>query len=151
MRHVAHFVPVAQTDAAAESVLHDAQMIPVVHDVGGELGAIAPPDDALLARARGFPVHFQLELVRFDETWRLVEPLSERPEEEQESMRPSPVIVQRGVGRGARSPRDGAVGEGAGVPRVPSLRTGRGREQQGGKRRYGHYTHSHIYPLAAPK
>ena len=90
----------------------------MVHDVGGQLGAVAPADDALLARARGFPVHFQLELVGLDEARRLGEPLAERAEEEQESMRLGLVIVQARCRPRRRAPRDGAVGEGAGAGTV---------------------------------
>src|SRR5205823_2088802 len=42
VRHVPHLVPFAEPDGGAEIVLHDAEMVPVVVNVGGELGAVAP-------------------------------------------------------------------------------------------------------------
>src|SRR2546427_6831921 len=45
-----HLVTFAQSQGGAEIVLDDAEVVAVVVDVGGELGLVAPPDDALLDR-----------------------------------------------------------------------------------------------------
>jgi len=74
MGHVAHFVPLAEAHGATEIVLDDAEVVAVVGDVGGELGAVAPADDTLLAQLRRLPVHFQLELVGFHQPGGSVSP-----------------------------------------------------------------------------
>src|SRR2546426_11162880 len=84
MRDVPHLVPLTQAQRGAEVVLDDAQVVAVVADVGGELGPVAPADDALLAEPRRLPVHFQLQLVGLDEARRLDQPLAELSEEEEE-------------------------------------------------------------------
>ena len=140
MRHVLLFVAVTEPDTLAESILHDAEVILMIHDVGRELGAVAPADDALLAGAGGLPVHFQLELVCLDETGRLGQARTECAEEEEKAMRLSAVIVERAVGGGADAPENGAVGERARLGRVPLLRAGRDgeREEQQRQRRVPH-------------
>src|SRR2546426_7722648 len=40
VRHVAYLVPLAQADRGAEVVLDDAEVVSVVGDVGGQVGAV---------------------------------------------------------------------------------------------------------------
>src|SRR5439155_852803 len=89
-----------------EVVLHDPEMVAVVVDVGGKLGAVAPAHHALLAARRGLPVHFQLQLVRLDEARRIGEPLAELAQEEQEAVGLGLVVAQGGVGGGPGAARD---------------------------------------------
>src|SRR6266550_473108 len=111
----------SEPDGAAEIVLHDAEVIAVVIDVGGELGAIAPADDALLAELGRLPVHFQLQLIRFHEPRRFGEPFAELPEEEEKPMSLSLVIAQGSIDRGVRTPLNGAARQRQGGIAVPVL------------------------------
>ena len=129
MWDVEHFVAAPKANRPAEPVLHDAEVVLMIDDVGGKLGPVAPADDPLLARARGLPVHFQLELVRLDEPRRLGQPLAERTEEEHEAMRLGPVVAQRRVSGRAGPPGNRAIGERPGVRGVPLLGAGRGVER----------------------
>ena len=124
---VAHFVAFAQPDRAAEVVLDDAEVIAMVIDVGGQLGAIAPSDDALLAELRRLPVHFQLQLVRFHESRRLGEPFAELAEEEEKPVSLGFVVAQGGVDGGTRTPLDRATRQRQGGITVPVL----GRQTSG--------------------
>src|SRR5579885_2648928 len=130
VRHVAHLVPLAEADRRPEIVLDDAEVVAVVGDVGGELGLVAPADDALLAARGRLPVHFQLQLVGLDEARRLGEPFAEGAEKEEEPVGLGLVIAESGVGGGASAAQDGAAREregGVGVPRLG----GRGRSEGG--------------------
>ncbi len=105
-------------------------VVAVVVDVGGELGLVAPPDDALLAARRGLPVHFQLQLVGLDEPRGIGEPLAERPEEEKEAVSLGLVVVEGGIGHRAAAAQDRAPGQADGRIRVPCLRgDGRGPDK----------------------
>ena len=106
MRDVAHFVTLTEANRTPEVVLHDAEVIAMVVDVGGQLGAIAPTDDALLAEPRSLPVHFQLQLIGLHETRRLAEPFAELTEEEEKPVSLSLVVAQRGIDRGMRTAVD---------------------------------------------
>ncbi|OLB15566.1 MAG: hypothetical protein AUH12_08220 [Gemmatimonadetes bacterium 13_2_20CM_69_8] len=130
MRHVARFVPLAQANGGAEIVLHDAEMVAVVADVGGKLGTVAPADDALLAARRGLPVHFQLQLVGLDEARGVGEPLPELAEEEQETMGLGLIVAQGAVGGGPRAPRDCPLRQGDGPTGIPGLRGGGSGDQE---------------------
>ena len=130
MRDVPHLVPLAQPHRGAEVVLDDAQVVAVVADVGGELGPVAPADDALLAESRRLPVHFQLQLVGLDEARRLGQPLAELSEEKEEPVGLGLVIAQRGVRRGPAAPLDRAAGERERRRVVPGLRGERVRRAE---------------------
>src|SRR6266851_1126678 len=134
VRHVAHLIALAQSHRAPEVVLHDAEVIAVVVDIGGELGTIAPADDALLAEPGRLPVHFQLQLVRLDEPRRLGEPFAELPQEEEKPVSLGLVVAQRRVDRSLRAALDGAPRQRQGGIAVPDLsgRTGCENEQQRG-------------------
>src|SRR4029077_13280438 len=150
VRHVPHFVPLAQPDGGAEVVLDDAQVVAVVVDVGGELGLIAPADDALLAARRGPPVHFQLQLVRLDEPRRVGESFAEGAQKEQEAVGLGLVIVEGGVGGGAAAAQRGAARQRerrVGIPRLgvePDREAETGQGEPGGDE-----AHIPSTPLAA--
>ena len=124
MGHVAHFVTLAEPDRAPKVVLDDAEVVAMVVDVGGQLGAIAPADDALLAQLRRLPVHFQLQLIRFHEPGRLGEPFAELSEEEEKPVSLGFVVSQCGVDRGARAAFDGAARQRLRRVAVPVLSSG---------------------------
>ena len=138
MGDVAYLVTFAEADRAAEVVLHDAEVIAVVVDVGGQLGAITPADDALLAERGRLPVHFQLQLVRFYQPWRLGEPFAELPEEEEKPVSLGLVVAQRGIHCGVRAPVDRAPRERQGGIAVPVLGGSRRGQQQ---QKYGTPAH----------
>src|ERR1041385_1800151 len=125
MRYIAHLVALAQADGAAEIVLDDAEVVAVIVDVGGKLGAIAPADDPLLAEAGRLPVHFQLQLVGFDESRRLGEPFAKLPEEEEKPVSFGCVIAQRGIDGGVRPAIDRPLRQRDRGVAVPVLRAGR--------------------------
>jgi len=142
VRHVAHLVPLAEPHRGAEIVLDDAEVVAVVVDVGGELGAVAPADHALLAARRGPPVHFQLQLVGLDEARRVGESLPEGAEKEEEAVGLGLVVVERRVARRPAAPGDGAARQrqrGVGVPRLAGCGQGKGEgEPQDGGREAAH-------------
>ena len=138
---VPHFVALTEPDGGAEVVLDDAQVVAVVIDVGGQLGAVAPAHDALLAGARGLPVHFQLELIRFDEARRLAQAFAELPEKEQEPVGLGFVVLQRTIRRGAAAARDGARHQRerrVGIPGLSGGSDGCDESQHDERRRQAH-------------
>ena len=133
MRHVAHLIALAEPDGRPEVVLHDAEVVAVVVDVGGELGTIAPADDALLAELRRLPVHFQLQLIRLHEPRRFGEPFAKLPEEEEKPVSFGLVVAQRRVDRGLRAALDSAPRQregGVAVPRLSGHTGGSGEHEQ---------------------
>src|SRR4051812_11951378 len=124
MRDVAHFVPFTEANRAAEVVLYDPEVIAVVVDVGGQLRANAPTDDALLAEPRSLPVHFQLQLIGLHEPRRLAEPFAELTEEEEKPVSLSLVIAQRGIHRGMRTAVDRPARQRQGGIAIPILGEG---------------------------
>ena len=134
VRHVAHFVSLTQPDRASEIVLNDSEMIAVIVDVGGQLGAVTPADDALLAQARRLPVHFQLQLIRFHESRRLGEPFAELAEEEEKPVSLGFVIAQRGIDRAYGAPFNRAARQGQrgiAVPILGGRACGEDQQQEG--------------------
>src|SRR5207247_10990595 len=123
-------VAITEQDRSREIVLDEAEVSAVVIDVGRNLGAIAPANDALLAERWRLPVHFQLQLVRFDQPWWLGEPLAELPEEEEKSVSLGLVVAQRGIHRSVRAPVDRAPRQRQGGIAVPVLGGSRGGQQQ---------------------
>ena len=143
MRHIPHLIAFAQPDGGAEVVLHDAEVIAVVVDIGGELSAIAPADDALLAQLRRLPVHFQLQLIRFDEPRRLGEPFTELAQEEEKPVSFGLVVAQCGVDRGLRAALDGTPRQCQGGIAVPPLSRRTGGDGGGeDEQQYGGPAHS---------
>ena len=148
MRHVPHLVALAQPDGGTEVVLDDAQVVAVVVDVGGELGLIAPADDALLAARRGPPVHFQLQLVRLHQTRRVGEPFAEGAQKEQEAVGFSLVVVERGVGGGATAAQRGPARQPDRRIRAPRLGVDPERQAEAGQgERRGDESHIPSTPL----
>ena len=130
MRDVPHLIALTEPDRAPEIVLDNAEVVAVVIDVGRNLGAIAPANDALLAEPWRLPVHFQLQLIRFYQPWWLGEPLAELPEEEEKSVSLGLVVTQRGIHGGVRAPVDRALRQRQGGIAVPVLGGSRGGQQQ---------------------
>ena len=126
MRNVPHLVTLAQAHGRAEVVLDDAEVVAVVGDVGRQLCPVAPSDDALLAQSRRLPVHFQLQLVGFDEPRRLGQSFAELPEEKQKSVGLRLVVPEGGVAGGQAAAIDRAPHQRQPRVAVPRL-GGRGR------------------------
>src|SRR2546427_5290108 len=143
-----HLVTFAQSHGGAEIVLDDAEVVAVVVDVGGKLGLVAPPDDALLAARRGLPVHFQLQLVGLHKPWGIGQPLPERPEEEEEAVSLRLVIVEGGVGDGAAAAQHGAARQRERRIRVPRLRGGGRRTDERSQGQGGGERDAHPAPIS---
>ena len=104
MDSIAHFVTLADPNEVAEVVGDDTEVIPVVVDVGGQEGAVAPAENDLLAPIGGPPIHFHVELVRLDQTRWLGQSLSHLGQEEDESVGPCPVARECRIGLDCQPP-----------------------------------------------
>src|SRR6267378_2150530 len=105
MRNVLNLIAFSDPDDVPEVVLDDAEVVPVVIDVGREKKCVATPHDALLAQIGRPPVDFQTQLVRLHDFWRLGESLSKLCEESNVAVRGRLVVGKCRVGdlRGLRS------------------------------------------------
>ena len=123
VRDVLHLVAVSQTDDRRKVVLDDAQVVPVVLDVRGQQGCVAPADNALLAQVRGAPVHLERELVRLDHLGRLPESFTQLRQERQIAVRRGLVVHEAAVGKLLRPPVSRLSDERERARIVPLLRT----------------------------
>jgi hypothetical protein len=106
VRHIAHFVSLTEPYAVGEVVLHDAEVIPVVLDVGREIRTIPPANDLLLAPVRRLPIDFEHELIGLDQPRRFPQAFGQLSEEEDESMRADTKITKGCIGLTHRALRD---------------------------------------------
>src|SRR5256714_5047780 len=125
VRNISHFVPFADPDEISEIVLNDAEVIPVVIDIGGKEKRVAASHDALLAQIGRSPVDFETQLVGLYDFRRLGKSLSKLCEERHVTVRRSFVIDERGVGELARSALGSALDERGGARVVPGLLCGK--------------------------
>src|SRR3712207_4829594 len=89
-------------------VLDDAEVVAVVADVRRQQQRVAPADDALLAQVRRLPVHFERQLVGFEDPRRLRQSFPDLGEEGEVAARGRPVVTEAGVRELALSQLDRA-------------------------------------------
>jgi hypothetical protein len=128
MRHVTDFVPLSDADDGGKVVLHDAQVIAMIGDVGGQKQRVTPADDPLLAQIGRVPVDFELQLVRLDDLGRREESLAKLRQKGDVAVRRRLVIRESGIGELLRATRGGALDERAASRVVPRLRICRARQ-----------------------
>ena len=112
MDRVTYFIALTDPDEIAEVVGDDSQVVAVIADIGGQESAVAPALNDLLAMVGRSPIHFHPELIRFDETRRLPQPLADLRQEEHESVSPCPVARESRVGLNLEPPVYGTPYEG---------------------------------------
>src|SRR3990172_5673229 len=137
---VPHLVPFPNTNAVPEPVRDDAQVVAMILDVGGQVAAVSPAHDPLLAPSRRFPVNFQGQLVGFDQPRRCREPLTQLPKKEHEAVRPRLEVSEPGIGLGAGAAPPRARHQGGGGAIVPGL-AGQPRGTEGRQRHGGEQAH----------
>jgi hypothetical protein len=145
VRHVAHLVAFADPDDVAEIVGDDPQVIAVVLDVGRKVGAVAPAADDLLAPVGGLPIHFDRQLVGFDQSRWLGQPRADLREKEHEPVGPGAVAPERSIGPRLEPALHRPLHQRARLGRIPGLsgeRRGRGDDQGG--RGAGHARESGV-------
>src|SRR5215204_7671929 len=109
MDRVTHLIPFTDPDQVAEVVGDDAKMIPVIADVGWQVGTIPPTLDDLLAVVRRTPIHFHAELVGFHQTGWVAQTLSHLGQEEHKAVRTGPVAGETRVSLNLEPPVDGSL------------------------------------------
>jgi len=121
MDDITHFVPIAEPNAVAKIILDDAQMVPVVINVRGQVHAVAPSDNSLLAVTGGPPIDFEHQLICFDGSRRFGEPLTHLCEEENKTLSASRVVTQTIGMKHRRAPLGRLIDDCERSRRVPLL------------------------------
>ena len=111
MWDITNFVTLAEANDVREVVLHDAEVIAMVRDVGRQEECVATTDDALLAQIGRAPVDFQRQLIGLHDTRWFGESLSDLREKSEIAVSVGAIVGEAGIGELRRAKSCGKLHE----------------------------------------
>src|SRR4051794_39576780 len=97
-------------------------MVSVIADVGGQVGAVTPTLDDLLAVIGSTPIHLHTELISFDEPRRIAQPLAHLSQEKHEAVSPGTVAGESRISLNLQPPANGPFHQSPCRGSIPALR-----------------------------
>ncbi len=121
MGEIEDLVAFADPDHGPDVVRDDPEVVPMIRQIGGQKRGVAPGHDLLLAPIRPLPIHFDQQLVGFDDPRSRPDPRRHFRQERHDPMRPRRVGNEGRIGDGLGARPGGPIGEGHGVRMIPGL------------------------------